>query len=192
MQTIVVVDYDPMWSDTFEQLRARVWPVVGDIADTIEHVGSTSVPGLASKPIIDMTIVVPSVHDVPLAIKRLATLGYEHRGDLGIEGRKAFTRPEGLPAHNLYLSAPGSLGLQNQLAVRDYLRVHPETARAYGELKKQLAQQFPHDIDSYVAGKTDLLLGILRAQGLSPERLVAIEAANRKPQPCYNMRITAF
>ena len=180
MKTIVVVDYDTTWPDTFEQLRARVWLVVGDLAVTIEHVGSTSVPGLAAKPIIDMTIVVPSVHEVPLAIERLATLGYEHRGDLGIEGREAFTRPEDLPAHNLYLSAPGSLGLQNQLAVRDYLRAHPPTAHAYGELKKRLAQRFPHDIVSYVDGKTDLLLGILREQGLSPERLAAIEAANRK------------
>jgi GrpB-like predicted nucleotidyltransferase (UPF0157 family) len=174
MKTIVVVDYDPVWPAIFEQLRSRVWPVVGDIAVMIEHVGSTSVPGLAAKPIIDMTIVVPSVHEVPLAIERLATLGYRHRGDLGIEGREAFTRPEGLPTHNLYLSAPGSLGLQNQLAVRDYLRAHPAMAQAYGELKKHLAQAFPSDIDSYVAGKTDLLLGILREQGLSEERLAAI------------------
>jgi GrpB-like predicted nucleotidyltransferase (UPF0157 family) len=180
MQTVVVVDYDPTWPDIFEQLRARVWPVVSDIALTIEHVGSTAVPGLAAKPIIDMTVVVPSAREVPLAIARLATLGYEHRGDLGIEGREAFTRPEDLPAHNLYLSAPGSLGLQNQLAVRDYLRTHPTTAQAYGELKKRLAQQFPHDIISYIDGKTDLLLSILREQGLSGERLAAIEAANRK------------
>ncbi len=180
MQTVVVVDYDPTWPDIFEQLRARVWPVVSDIALTIEHVGSTAVPGLAAKPIIDMTVVVPSAREVPLAIARLATLGYEHRGDLGIEGREAFTRPEDLPAHNLYLSAPGSLGLQNQLAVPDYLRTHPATAQAYGELKKRLAQQFPHDIISYIDGKTDLLLSILREQGLSGERLAAIEAANRK------------
>ncbi len=167
MQTVVVVDYDPTWPDIFEQLRARVWPVVSDIALTIEHVGSTAVPGLAAKPIIDMTVVVPSAREVPLAIARLATLGYEHRGDLGIEGREAFTRPEDLPAHNLYLSAPGSLGLQNQLAVRDYLRTHPATAQAYGELKKRLAQQFPHDIISYIDGKTDLLLSILCEHVLS-------------------------
>lgn len=181
MRTIVVVDYDPTWPNVFEQLRSHVWPVVGDVAMTIEHVGSTSVPGLAAKPIIDMTVVVPSPREVPLAVARLATLGYEHRGDLGIEGREAFSRPDGLPTHNLYVSPPGTLGLQNQLAVRDYLRAHPDKARAYGELKKHLAQQFPYDIVNYIAGKTDLLLGILREQGLPAERLAAIERANRKP-----------
>lgn len=180
MRTIVVVDYDPTWPDVFAQLRAHVWPVVHDVAQTIEHVGSTAVPGLAAKPIIDMTIVVPCPCEVPLAIERLATLGYQHRGNLGIEGREAFTRPEDVPAHNLYLSPPGTLGLQNQLAVRDYLRAHPDTAHAYGELKKRLAQQFPHDIESYIDGKSELLLGILQQQGLTPDRLEAIKRANRK------------
>jgi len=180
MQSIVVVDYDPVWVETFQHLRARVWPVVSDVALTIEHVGSTSIPGLAAKPIIDMTVVVPSEHEVPFAIERLATLGYQHRGNLGIEGREAFSRPEGLPAHNLYVSSPGSLGLQNQLAARDYLRTDPEMAQAYGELKKRLAQEFPHDIVSYIDGKTDLLLTILQRQGLPPDHLAAIERANRK------------
>jgi GrpB-like predicted nucleotidyltransferase (UPF0157 family) len=181
MQTVVVVDYDPAWPKIFQQLYAHVWPVVRDVAVTIEHVGSTSVPGLAAKPIIDMTVVVPSPREVPLAIERLATLGYEHRGDLGIEGREAFTRPPGSPAHNLYVSPPGTLGLQNQLAVRNYLRTHPDQAQAYGDLKKRLAQEFPNDIVSYVAGKTDLLLAVLREQGLPEDRLAAIERANRKP-----------
>jgi GrpB-like predicted nucleotidyltransferase (UPF0157 family) len=73
------------------------------------------------------------------------------------------------------------LGLVNQLAVRNYLRSHPESARAYGDLKKRLADQFPNDIDSYVDGKTELILGILRIAGLSPGQLQAIEAANKKP-----------
>ncbi len=180
MQTVVVVDYDPLWPQVFQQFHARIWPVVRDVALSIEHVGSTAVPGLAAKPIIDMTVVVPSPHEVPLVIERLATLGYEHRGDLGIEGREAFTRPAGLPAHNLYVSPPGTLGLQNQLAVRDYLRTHPPTARAYGELKKRLAREFPDDIVSYIDGKTDLLLEVLRQQGLPADRLAAIERANRK------------
>ena len=177
---IIVADYDPAWPETFEQLRARVWPVLSDIALSIEHVGSTSVPGLAAKPIIDMSVIVPSNHEVPLAIERLATLGYVHQGNFGIEGREAFTRPAGTPAHNLYVCPQGSQGIQNHLAVRDYLRTHPETARAYGELKRRLGQEFPDDIESYVDGKTELILGILREQGLSAEQLAAIEHANRK------------
>src|SRR5207249_10022511 len=98
MRRIIVVEYDPAWPATFDDLRARVWTVVGDLALTIEHMGSTSVLGLAAKPIIDMTVVLPSAADVPQAIERLATLGYVHRGDLGIEGREAFGSPVEWPA----------------------------------------------------------------------------------------------
>jgi GrpB-like predicted nucleotidyltransferase (UPF0157 family) len=114
-RTVVVVDYDEEWPRQFENLRARIWPVVSDVAIRIEHVGSTSVPGLAAKPIIDMTVVVGG-RDVPLTIKRLATLGYRQRGNLGIEDREA-------------------IGVVNQLAVRDYLRAQPDAARHYGNLR---------------------------------------------------------
>ena len=93
MPTVVVVDYDPEWSAVFQGLRSRVWPVVADFATSIEHVGSTAVPGLAAKPIIDLSVVLPSNDEVPLAIERLATLGYLHQGDLGVEGREAFRAP---------------------------------------------------------------------------------------------------
>ena len=180
MRTIVVVDYDPEWPEIFERLRVNIWPVVQEIALSVEHVGSTSVPGLAAKPVIDMSVVVPSEADVPLAIERMATLGYGHKGNLGVEGREAFSRPDDLPYHHMYLCPEGSIGLDNLLAVRDYLREHPETVQAYGDLKKQLAKKFPHDIDSYVEGKTDLILGILKAQGFPQELLEKIEAGNRQ------------
>src|SRR5579862_585811 len=89
-RTLEIVDYDPSWPTLFETLRSRLLLVVGDIADSIEHVGSTAVPGLAAKPIIDIDVVVEADTDVSLAIERLAVLGYQHRGDLGIEGREAF------------------------------------------------------------------------------------------------------
>jgi len=181
MRRVVVVDYDPEWPEIFEALRARVWEAVGDFAAGIDHIGSTSVPGLAAKPIIDMSVVVGSSEYVPLAIERLAGLGYVHRGNLGIEGREAFSNPPGLPAHHLYLCPSGSLGLINPLKLRDYLRVHPEAAAAYGALKKSLASKFPEDIDSYVSGKTDFILKILREIGFSADQLDAIARANGKP-----------
>ena len=136
-------------------------------------------PGLAAKPIIDVSVVV-GAEDVPLACERLATIGYVHQGNLGIDGREAFESPSGFPAHHLYVCHRDSLALANHVAVRDYLRAHPETAREYGEVKKQLAKQFPNDIDGYVDGKTDLLLRILRAAGLSETQLENISRANRK------------
>jgi len=147
VRTIEVVDYDPAWPGLFEQLRSRVWPAVQDCAIAVEHVGSTSVPGLAAKPVIDITVIVVSDTDVPLAIERLATVGYVHQGDLGVEGREAFASPPMLPAHHLYLCPRQSLALMNHLTLRNYLRTHAEAAREYGDLKKRLASQFRHDID---------------------------------------------
>lgn len=181
MRTIVVVEHDPAWPAQFESLRSRIHPAVSDIAAAIEHVGSTSVPGLAAKPIIDMVIVVPEAARIPEAIDRLAPLGYGHRGDLGVEGREAFSRPDDLPPHHLYLCPHGNLSLRNHLTLRDHLRAHEADARAYGALKKRLAREFTHDIDSYMDGKTDFIVGILRDHGFTPEQIEAIEKVNRKP-----------
>jgi GrpB-like predicted nucleotidyltransferase (UPF0157 family) len=179
-RTVVVVDYDEEWPRRFDDLRVRTWPVVADVALRIEHVGSTSVPGLAAKPIIDITVVVAGRGDVPPMIDRLATLGYRHRGNLGIEDREAFDHLADLPRHNLYVCPEGTIGLVNQVAVREHLRAHPDVARQYGELKKRLAGQFPDDIDSYVFGKTDFILDVLRRCDLTVEQLASIERVNRR------------
>jgi GrpB-like predicted nucleotidyltransferase (UPF0157 family) len=179
-RTVVVADYDEEWPRRFEALRARIWPAVADVAIRVEHVGSTSVPGLAAKPIIDMTIIVAGPGDVARTIPRLATLGYRHLGDLGIEDREAFDHPPDLPRHHVYLCPEGTIGIVNQVAVRDYLRAHPDAARRYGELKKRLATRFPNDIESYVFGKTDFVLEVLRRAGLTEEQLAAIERVNRR------------
>jgi GrpB-like predicted nucleotidyltransferase (UPF0157 family) len=164
-RAIVVVDYDPSWPLMFASLRAPVWEAVRDVALTVEHVGSTAVPGLAAKPIIDIDVIVPTRAEIPAVIDRLATVGYVHQGNLGIEDREAFRSPAGLSAHHLYVCVRGSAALTNHLALRDYLRGHPDRAVAYGQLKKRLAAQFPTDIDKYVAGKTDFVLAALRAAG---------------------------
>jgi GrpB-like predicted nucleotidyltransferase (UPF0157 family) len=127
---VIIVDYDPHWPDLFKELRAPVVAELGDLAVGVEHVGSTAVPGLAAKPIIDMDVVVPSVADIPEAIRRLAVLGYVHRGDLGIAGREAFTSPAGKPRHHLYVCSLGSEELRRHRSLRDYLLTHPDDARA--------------------------------------------------------------
>jgi GrpB-like predicted nucleotidyltransferase (UPF0157 family) len=182
MGTIVVVDYDPSWPELFEKLKAHVEPVLAGLAISIEHVGSTAVPGLAAKPVIDLDVVV-SEGDVAEAVVRLATLGYEHLGDQGVPEREAFRAPPGAPVHHLYVCPSTSVALANHRAVRDHLRATPTDARAYGELKRQLAARYVDDADGYVEGKTSFLLAILRRNGVSEERLRDIERANRRPRP---------
>ncbi len=180
MSTIVVRDYDSTWPETFEQIRSRLATATDDCAISIEHVGSTSVPGLAAKPIIDISIVVPTEDQVPLAIERLSMLGYVHLGNLGVEGREAFKRPEASARHNLYLCPRGSLALANHLALRDYLRAHPDAALEYGALKKELAHRFPDDIDGYTEGKTEAILKILEIVGFRRADLEDIGRINRR------------
>src|SRR5690242_16632913 len=100
MTKIVVLDYDSAWPQLFETLRLSIWNSVTDIVISIEHVGSTSVPGLASKPVIDIDVVVAERH-IADGIARLTALGYQHQGDLGIPQREAFQRPPGSAPHHL-------------------------------------------------------------------------------------------
>jgi GrpB-like predicted nucleotidyltransferase (UPF0157 family) len=180
MPTIVVEPYDPDWPLLFEQLYARVWPAVQHASIALEHVGSTAVPGLAAKPIIDACIVLPSPRDLPFVTKGLVALGYVHRGNLGVPGRDAFkATPDTLPKHHLYASHRGSVSLKNHLGLRDYLRANPDAAREYGALKQSLAAQFPDDIDRYIAGKTPFVLDVLRRVGLNEAELAEIAECNR-------------
>ena len=178
---VQVVDYDPSWPDTFEALRREVWPAVRDVALSVEHVGSTAVPGLAAKPVIDMDVIVATRERVAEAIARLSALGYVHRGNLGIEEREAFSSPQRLPAHHLYLCIQGSGPLVNHLALRDYLRRNPAAAAQYARLKKQLAAEFPDDVDRYGAAKTECIVAMLRSASVPETWLQAIREANLPP-----------
>jgi len=158
---ILISDYDPLWPQQFETLRHRIADALGGLATTIEHIGSTAVPGLAAKPVIDIDVLLRSATDLPLVIARLSLLGYEHRGDLGIPGRDAFrTPPDGLP-HHLYVCPPDSEECKRHIAFRDYLRAHPEDARAYATLKRRLAAKFSDDRESYTRAKSEFVAEIL-------------------------------
>jgi GrpB-like predicted nucleotidyltransferase (UPF0157 family) len=178
---VVVVDYDSSWPTAFEALRQEIWAAVCNVALSIEHVGSTAVPELAAKPVIDMDVIVAARDRVAEAIARLGALGYVHQGNLGIEDREAFASPPGRPAHHLYLCIQDSGALANHLALRNYLRRNPAAAAKYGRLKKQLAAEFPNDANSYGAGKTDYILTMLRSASVPESWLQAIRDARLPP-----------
>ena len=185
MRTIKVVPYDPAWQTEYTKAHAFFTHTLQGIPHTIEHVGSTSVPGLAAKPILDIDIIVPTPDLVQPAIQRLATVGYKHRGNLGIPGREAFAYDPANPhitwiEHHLYLVLEGNESLTNHLLLRDHLRANPQAAQAYGDLKKQLAQQFPHNIDAYIEGKTALITQFLAQAGMPSDSLDHITAVNQQ------------
>jgi GrpB-like predicted nucleotidyltransferase (UPF0157 family) len=155
-----VVEYDPGWPTLFDELRRRVGPAVGDIAH-IEHVGSTAVVGLAGKPIIDMDVVVQRASDVATAVDRLVAVGYSDQGDLGIAGRQALRAPADGPYHHLYVVVEGNQAHRDHVDLRDYLRRHPDEARRYAALKRQIAVLLQTDRSAYVSAKSELVEELL-------------------------------
>lgn len=165
---IVVTEYDPAWPRLFEVLRGRLLDALGEgLAVAVEHVGSTSVPGLAAKPILDIDAVVRATEDVPLAIERLQRAGYRHEGNLGIRGREAFRPPQDAPWHHLYVLPADSEELRRHLAFRDHLRAHPREAAAYADLKREAARRAGGDRRVYTEAKADF---VERALARRPER----------------------
>jgi GrpB-like predicted nucleotidyltransferase (UPF0157 family) len=154
---VVVLGYDPNWPGLFQSLRKRIADALGDMAAAIEHVGSTAVPDLAAKPIIDIDVLLASETMLPAAIERLASLGYIHRGNLGIPEREAFFAAANDPPHHLYVCPPCSAEFRRHIAFRDYLRARPKDAKIYGDLKIALAERFRDDRSAYNTAKGEFV-----------------------------------
>ena len=176
--SIEVVDWSPLWAEQFEEVAAVLRDALGDVASArVEHVGSTSVPGLAAKPILDVDVVVEA-GDEPAAVAALESVGYVHRGDLGVSGREAFHAP-GPPRRHVYVCTAGTANVRNHLAVRDVLRRDPDLREAYAAVKRALAADPEMDIDTYLAGKSAVLQQVLEASGrFSEAELDAIRRLN--------------
>lgn len=160
---IEVVAYDYRWKLEFNKIKDMLNSYIGDLIIKIEHVGSTSVEGLAAKPIIDVDVVMNSYEIFPRIVERLAEQGFVHEGDLGIEGREAFKRSfdDGLMKYHLYVCPKDGKGYLEHIALRDYLRNHPNAKVKYAQLKTELAMKYKYDIDNYCNHKTQFIIDIL-------------------------------
>ena len=153
-RTIEVVPYDPEWAQRFREEAEQLLEVFGSLVVAVHHVGSTAVPGLEAKPIIDILVVVRDLEQVHHYNEAMATRGYIPKGSFGIQGRRFFIKgTETERTHHIHVFARGHPAIRRHLAFRDYLRAHPDRARAYGRLKAKLARRFRHDIEGYMAGK---------------------------------------
>ena len=152
-----VIPYDKEWPKRFEDEADRLRAALPQGLVAIHHIGSTSVRGLAAKPIIDIMPEVVQLKTVDEHTPSLEALGYIAKGEYGIPGRRFFYKGETDRAHHIHVFEQGSHGLKRHLAFRDYLRAHPEEARRYASIKKRLAEKFPFDIDGYCEGKHDYL-----------------------------------
>jgi GrpB-like predicted nucleotidyltransferase (UPF0157 family) len=161
---IVVVDYDPQWPLLFAKEKEAILAALGNSVLMVEHIGSTAVPGLAAKPVIDMAVGIQSLADAPALIPCIEQLGYVYEPALEqlIPERRFFWK--GTPTvhtYHLHLAEVDHPVLLKPLQFRNYLRKHPDAVEEYGVLKRELAKRCVQDMNAYVAGKTGFVGNVM-------------------------------
>ncbi|MCP3032272.1 GrpB family protein [Halobacillus sp. A1] len=160
---IMVTKYDENWNELYKKEALKIREIFnGELVD-IHHIGSTAVPHLKAKPIIDIMPVVNHVEKVDDFNEQMIEIGYEPLGELGIVGRRYFRKGGENRTHQIhFFQNDNKSEIERHLAVRDYLKSHSEDRNEYGNLKERLAQQFPKDIERYSEGKNDFVQDLER------------------------------
>ncbi|MCC2617323.1 GrpB family protein [Aestuariibacter halophilus] len=154
---IQVVPYDPQWVVTFAQEQQRLLACIGSNALRIDHIGSTSVPGLIAKPVIDMLVEVTDLDALDQSTPALQALGYEARGEYGIPGRRYFCKGGAQRTHHLHAYARGDNHLLRHRRFRDYLIAHPKVMAEYAQVKHAAVLQSNGRSSLYQALKEDFI-----------------------------------
>ena len=153
--------YDPEWPRLFEQEKARLQAALGGQVLDIQHIGSTSIPGLTAKPILDIAIAVENFEAAFACVPLIEKLGYEFMGEHGILRRHYFVKRDPRSTHHIHMLELTNAEYQAHLLFRDYLRLHPEAITQYQTLKQRLAEQHPNDREAYTDGKAEFIGQIL-------------------------------
>jgi GrpB-like predicted nucleotidyltransferase (UPF0157 family) len=163
-RTVQVVEHDPRWAALAADACQDAWRVCGDLLADLQHVGSTSVPDLPAKPILDIAAAVATLDAIPELVQRLTETGYIYRGDLGDAGGHLFVRESSPDVRTVHLHAVEHSGTQwrSYLLFRDLLQQDAGIRRQYAELKQELGKRFRDDRRSYTASKHEFIRGILK------------------------------
>ncbi|TWT02333.1 GrpB family protein [Planomicrobium sp. CPCC 101079] len=166
MRRVVVTEYNPEWKWQFDLAASEIQKVLAEECLAVHHIGSTSIQGMAAKPVIDLMPVVRDIEQIDRFNNELEKLGYVAKGENGLPGRRYFQRGGDERTHHVHVYQEGSVEIMRHLAFRDYLRENPRIAEEYGTLKKKLAKENPCNIEKYIEGKEALVLQIeKRAMG---------------------------
>ena len=165
---IQVVAYDPAWRRDFEAEAKRIARALGNIVVHLHHIGSTAIPGIFAKPIIDLLLEVDDTIKLDHRSAAMEDLGYKPMGEYGIPGRRYFHKDNasGIRTHQVHAFNANSDDIERHLAFRDYMIAHPAEAQTYGELKQKLAREHPNDIEAYMDGK-DLYIKEYEAKAIA-------------------------
>ena len=158
---VKLIPYNSNWERLFEDEKSSLQEVIGAYVLDIQHVGSTSIPGMIAKPIIDIAIAVQSFEDATVCIKPIEQLGYEYRGEFGIPRRHYFTKGDPR-THHIHMNEISSRDWLDQITYRNYLIQHPGVAKEYAELKVKLAQSYPTNRQLYTESKAPFINHVLQ------------------------------
>ena len=161
-EPVEIFDYNPEWPALFARERELIYTALEEFALDIQHMGSTSVPNLAAKPIIDILVGVQTLELPPEHVSALGSIGYEYRGQLAANIPEDLYFPKGSPrSHQIHMTVLGGEFWDTHLLFRDYLRANPKTVKEYEILKRRLTAQYPTGRLAYTDAKTDFITGVL-------------------------------
>lgn len=152
---IIVVPHDPSWAAAFEAEAAFIREIFHDALVDVHHIGSTSIPNIYAKPIIDILVEASDLDAIDSKSPVMVARGYEAMGEFGLPGRRYFRRDnaQGIRTHHVHVFESGTNSVERHLAFRDYLLAHPEHAQLYSVMKRELAPRCDNDIEKYMDGK---------------------------------------
>jgi GrpB-like predicted nucleotidyltransferase (UPF0157 family) len=153
---VQLLPHDPSWAEEASREADRLVDGTGDLFKEVHHIGSTSIPGIAAKPIIDLVAVAPSLDLLEAARPQIEALGYAWHGEYGLEGRRFCTFTDihsGLRKFHLHCYAEGDHSIRRHLAFRDFMRARPDKAEAYEQMKRDCAAKHPDDSHAYTECK---------------------------------------
>lgn len=157
MRKVEVCPHSKEWAVQFTKEAYKIIRIFQNEIKDIHHIGSTAVPGLKAKPIIDLMPVIKKIEVADQYNREMQDLGYEPKGEYGISGRRFFRKGGDNRTHHVHIFQEGSCHIERHLAFRDYLKEHPHERQKYGDLKESLAKQFPYNMDAYIHGKESLV-----------------------------------
>ncbi|TFE02286.1 GrpB family protein [Jeotgalibacillus salarius] len=155
---VIVSSYNNDWVRLYEEEAEKIMDIFRDQLLDIHHIGSTSVPGLQAKPIIDILPILKNVKEADRQAHQMEMLGYESMGEYGLSGRRYFRKGGEQRTHHVHMyDVSSQYEIDRHLAFRDYLREHPQEAASYGALKVRLSRTYPNDIEAYIEGKNNVI-----------------------------------
>ncbi|TFG12115.1 GrpB family protein [Candidatus Thorarchaeota archaeon] len=178
MEPVVLVPHDPAWSEEYQREKSKIRDLLGPLLITTYHVGSTSVPDIKAKPIVDILALVRDIDRIERFNEEFEAMGYTLRGEAGIEGRRFFRKHTHPVGFHLHFYDVTNDSVRKYIDFRDYLIAHPGSAEEYEELKMRLAAKYGDDRPAYTEAKAEFIQEILET---ALDWKASIFSANESP-----------